>query len=401
MAPESEPAVRRPVSAPAPLGELVVFADDWGHHPSSAQRLIERLLGSYQVLWVNTIGTRRPTISGQDLARAVRWMRGPRRSSAAHQQLERNPGVITPVMWPGWRAGWECSLNAKLLSRAVNRELAARPRRGRRVALTTLPITAPLIGRLAVDRWVYYCVDDYPAWPGVDGPTLRELELQQIQAVDRLMAVSRPLQQHLARSGRVSTLLSHGVDLPHWRSRSVSDLPVPIWWQRLERPILLFWGLVDRRLDLAWCRALATRGTLLLVGPEQSPDPRLREVGRTVRPGAVSYNQLPALAAAADLLVLPYAQLPVTLAMEPLKFKEYLATDRPVVARRLPALGEWSDAADLVETVEELVQAVDERLASGLPVRQKLARGRLAAESWESKAQQLAALIQSDESTAS
>ena len=34
---------------------------------------------------------------------------------------------------------------------------------------------------------------------------------------------------------------------------------------------------------------------------------------------------------------MPYADLPVTRAMQPLKLKEYLVTDRPVVVADLPA----------------------------------------------------------------
>ena len=32
---------------------LLVFADDWGRHPSSCQHLIQELLPQYQVTWVN------------------------------------------------------------------------------------------------------------------------------------------------------------------------------------------------------------------------------------------------------------------------------------------------------------------------------------------------------------
>ncbi|MBZ0269221.1 hypothetical protein K8I85_13790, partial [bacterium] len=49
---------------------FVVFADDWGRHPSSCQHLFRRLLPGNRVIWVNTIGTRAPGISRADLVRA-------------------------------------------------------------------------------------------------------------------------------------------------------------------------------------------------------------------------------------------------------------------------------------------------------------------------------------------
>ena len=59
---------------------FVVFADDWGRHPSSCQHLFRRIAPHHRVVWVNTIGTRTPTLSRADLARAAEklreWMGG-------------------------------------------------------------------------------------------------------------------------------------------------------------------------------------------------------------------------------------------------------------------------------------------------------------------------------------
>ena len=73
--------------------------------------------------------------------------------------------------------------------------------------------------------------------------------------------------------------------------------------------------------------------------------------------------------------------------MQPLKLKEYLATGKSVVARDLPATSAWADALDLARTPEAFSAAVRRRLSTGLPKEQRLARRRLAGESWESKAQ--------------
>ena len=50
---------------------------------------------------------------------------------------------------------------------------------------------------------------------------------------------------------------------------------------------------------------------------------------------------------------------------------------------------EWADCVDLASRPEEFVKAVQQRLADGLPRDQKVARERLASESWEAKAEQL------------
>jgi glycosyltransferase involved in cell wall biosynthesis len=151
----------------------------------------------------------------------------------------------------------------------------------------------------------------------------------------------------------------------------------------------VFWGVIDRRMDLAFVRALGgamTAGTLLLVGPQDNPDPELFRVPRVRTLPPVPYDDLPALAGAADVLVMPYADLPVTRAMQPLKLKEYLATGKPVVVRTLPATEPWADCLDVADTPERFAARVLERVRDGVPDSQRAARRRLDAEGWAAKA---------------
>jgi len=362
---------------------LVVLADDWGRHPSSAQHLVRLLLPRWKVIWVNTVGTRRPRWSLADLRRGLSRMRPPQAS------LPEGLTVISPAMYPGFRRAWQRRLNAFLLTRAVERAMAGLHPSVRRVAVTTLPLAADLIGRAAMDRWVYYCVDDFSVWPGLDSDALQRMERKLLSRVDAAAAVSEALVERLALQGREATLLTHGIDVDHWRraQSKPTEADLPPWWAALKWPIMLFWGLIDRRLDVAWCRALAERcGSFVLIGPQDNPPAELAALPNIHLPGAVPYDSLPEVAAAADVLVMPYADLPVTRAMQPLKFKEYLATGKPVVARKLPALGSWADTADLVDSADAFVQAALTRATDGLPPAQRSARQRVADETWSAKA---------------
>ncbi len=336
---------------------------------------------------------------GKITVKVKQWAARPIAKPSQPDQLK----ILNPLMYPGFRRRWQQTLNAWLVSRSVNRSLGCRHQTEPRVAMTTLPIVADMVGRIDVDRWVYYCVDDFSVWPGLDGKVIDAMERRLVGKVDRIVAVSENLQSRLETMGRQSVLLSHGVDLDHWRfdrpaptqNRTSTTTPhrtqsLPDWWPTAKRPILLFWGVVDRRLDTSCCLALAQHcGTLVLVGPEQSPDPRMTAAPGIRLPGPVSLADLPSLAAAADVLVMPYADLPVTRAMQPLKLKEYLATGKPAVVRKLPATVAWSQAADVVETPQQFVDAVIHRVGSGTPDVQHIARNRLRDESWDAKAARL------------
>jgi glycosyltransferase involved in cell wall biosynthesis len=368
---------------------LLVFADDWGRHPSSCQHLVRQLLDQHPTYWVNTIGTRTPHFDLATLRRGleklVQWTR--RRGPVA--SLPANLHVLNPRMWPWFSSRFGCRLNRRLLTRALADLLHSLPEPP--VAITTLPIVADLVGVLPVRRWVYYCVDDFSVWPGLDGGTLRRMEADLLTRVDSVIAVSETLQHKLAGMGWEAPLLTHGVDLDFW---SRSGPPVGSL-DGLERPLVVFWGVVDRRMDLAFVRALAAampRGTLVLAGPENSIDPALKTIPWVVRLGPLPFEHLPSLAEAAAVLVMPYADLPVTQAMQPLKLKEYLATGKPVVVRDLPATRPWADCLDLAGSPDEFAGWVCRRLETGLPLDQLHARARLAEESWQAKARTFAAL---------
>jgi glycosyltransferase involved in cell wall biosynthesis len=374
------------------LPSLLVFADDWGRHPSSCQHLVRRLLDRYEVYWVNTIGTRAPRLDRATLRRGLEkvrhWLRR-RPPAQAGAPVEPSPHVLNPRMWPWFGSSLARRINRALLTRQLAplvRSLNPPP-----FALTTIPIVADLVGALPVRHWVYYCVDDFSEWPGLDSAALRRMEEDLLRRVDRVIAVSDVLQAKLARMGRSAELLTHGVDAAFWRGDAAQPLPE---LAGLERPLVVFWGVVDRRMDLAFLRQLADdlrQGTLVLAGPEDSPDPALNGLRRVVRVGALPFASLPRLASEAAALIMPYADLPVTRAIQPLKLKEYLATGKPVVVRKLPSTLAWEDCADLADTPAEFSRAVRSRLDGGLPETQRAARARLAGESWAAKARQLEA----------
>lgn len=378
---------------------LVVYSDDWGRHPSSCQHLIRQLLPKYKVLWVNTIGTRAPRLDLATLRRVgeklKQWMsRTPVPEETANQNAETSSGhynltVINPKMWPWFGRSHDRRLNAWAVSRQLNSLIRQLPQPV--TAVTTLPITADLPGLLPVKKWVYYCVDDFSQWPGLDGNTLRRMDEAMIQRADDIIAVSEHLQRMIANHGRQSSLLTHGVDLNHWISPATeSAKPVFQFPNDVQGRTAVFWGVVDRRLDVDMLTVLSQKmenDSIVLIGPQQDPDERILNLPNVRTLGPQPFAMLPAVAQAADVLIMPYADLPVTRAMQPLKMKEYMATGRPVVVSSLPAVKDWHDCLDVTCTAEEFAERVLQRMGQPLPALQQQARQRLRQEGWDAKAE--------------
>ncbi|MEM6550943.1 MAG: hypothetical protein AAF750_02215, partial [Planctomycetota bacterium] len=331
-------------------------------------------------------------------------------------------------MYPGFRRGWQRRLNAWAMRRAVESAVSSGPD-VERVGLTTLPITADLVGLVSgMDRWVYYCVDDFSVWPGVDHAVMERMEPELVRKVDAVVCVSEVLRGRVERMlnhegtkdtkrGEVERqdaktprrqgveLLTHGVDINFFdhRQRVLKDGKTLATGEAIEacqylsRDVLplegdelkaVFWGLLDERLDLDWVEQLnhELEGGVYLVGPGTIVLPRTA----AFLASSIPFHLLPGLAQLSDVLVMPYRDVPVTRAMQPLKLLEYLATYKPVVVRDLPATRAWGDCCDVVSTAEDFVRVCRERAEGGLPEAQRAARERrLAGESWSEKARVL------------
>ncbi len=367
---------------------LVVFADDWGRHPSSCQHLVRNLLGHREVVWVNTIGTRPPRLDWSTAKRVVgklkQWSPFSREAKSSEPSAEVNsPRVVAPKMWPSFRSRFGRSLNRKLLHRSLRPIFESFPQPPN--VVTTLPLVADLVGELPANRWTYYCVDDFSVWPGYDGDTMLRMERDLVPKVDEIVAVSDTLVKHIGTFGREAKLLTHGVDLDHWKR----DGTVPSEFTKLPEPRVVFWGVIDQRMDTRFLQRLDSSlaaGSIVLIGPKEDPDPVVLNLSKVRILPPLPFDSLPAVARASSVLVMPYADLPVTRAMQPLKLKEYLATGKPVVVRGLPSTREWADCCDVCDTPEAFAESVKNRIETGVPAEQLGNRERLIHESWSGKA---------------
>jgi len=363
------------------------------HHPQTGTRNPVSATGTH-VLWVNTIGTRPPRLDWLTLRRGLEkigsWVR--HGDDSPESALPPGLRVVNPRMWPWVASPSARRINRRLLTRQLTPLLDGE---GGWTAVTTIPIAAVVLDTLPVDRWVYYCVDDFSVWPGLDGQTMLDLERAVIERADEVICASDSLAERIGGLGRKSAVITHGVDFDFWAGGQVRE-PVADAINhaagaiaQAAGPRAVFWGVVDRRLDTDWLMRLSASpeiGSIILVGPQQNPDPAILSLPKVVATGPLPMADLPVVAAMADVLVMPYRDAAVTRAMQPLKLKEYLATGRPVVVRALPATEPWRDCCDVTSSTDEFVTVTAARASGTIPDHQSTARKRLMQESWQAKA---------------
>ena len=181
----------------------------------------------------------------------------------------------------------------------------------------------------------------------------------------RVCAVTATIVERIAPLGP-ATVVPNGVDPAEW----LDIAQPPAWMAELPGPRFLYVGTLDSRLDPRAVLEIARawpQGSVVLAGPaaEEAHLTALREEPNVHLPGAVPRAQIPALARAADVCLVPHLRTRLTEAMSPLKIYEYLAAGAPVVATDLPPMRGIEGPVELVPTGGDFAAGARVALARG------------------------------------
>ncbi len=364
--------------------DMVFVGGDFARHPSSAEHLLRRFLPGNSLIWVETIGMRRPTFSLFDLKRAAEKVArlGKPGSARLHPDLPAGLTVVTPTMWPFHDVGWVKRMNEESLVEATLGEISRRGFKNYGL-VTTVPLAAGLGRKIGASFVAYYCMDDWAHWPGLLRDAIPVWEKRLIAEADVVVVTSEELQRTKSGPGKAAHLLPHGVDIAHFaRARTPGTGPV--------RRLTCF-GLFDARTDqnvLAAVARMRPEVTLEIIGPVQVDVSALKALPNVRFTGSVPYSALPEALAPADALLLPYRLDLLAKSINPLKIRESLATGKPVIAM---ALDEVSTMPGLIRAgtpeqfIERCLALIDGKVHAP---HEDLSRW-LESSSWEARAEDL------------
>ncbi len=230
------------------------------------------------------------------------------------------------------------------------------------VVLVQYPSWEPLARGLREElgcRVVYDCMDEHTGF-GTHGAGTAEDERRLLTESDLVLVTSRPLLDRVRRVRPDALPLPNAADAKLFAelpARSASPLA------KYARPVIGYYGAIAAWFD-AGAVALAARKhpdwSFVLVGDTKGA--ALESLAG--RPnvhllGEVPYADLTGYVAGFDVCTIPFHRTPLTEATNPVKLYEYLATGKPVVARRLPELEPYADVLALYDTADEFVAALE------------------------------------------
>ncbi len=395
--------------APALQGRLIVcVASCWNYDPTSKHQIMKRLARHNDILWINYRGTRRPALNGSDLRGIVSTLG---RVARGIESVDAGVRQLTPLVIPGAGGPWLGAAQRRLLVSQVRRA-ARRTRRNpdQPVQIWSFAPDVPyLAGTLDEEVFVYYCVDEFAKFEGVDADYIRRLERQTLDAADVVIASSAQLAHVKGRIRDDIHLVRHGVEFDHFARAWRETGPRPADMPDNNRPTLGFFGLVHHWVDVELLTNLARlrpQYNIVIIGDCKVDVSALAAQPNVSLLGRKPYASLPDYCRWFDAALLPFVCGPSTHEINPIKLREYLAAGLRTIATPLPeairyrGVVRFADPRGGLIGAERYAATCDSALdaaTSSAPDANRAARERIAAtvaaESWDGVVERLAAIV--------
>jgi glycosyltransferase involved in cell wall biosynthesis len=366
---------------PPPRDIVLLSTADWDNpFWTNKQHVAVELarLGN-RVFYVESLGMRRPTITGRDFTRIYRRIR---KAFQAPRHVGPNLYVWSPAVLPLQNFRAVRQLNRLCLTAGIAIWLAKLKMR-RHTLWTYNPMTTEFLNLKSFQYCVYHCVDDIKASPGMPAKILAVAEEHLCRAVDIIFVTSRALEKSRSVWNANTHYLANVADFDHFARARDPLLEVPADLLKLPAPRIGFIGAISAyKLDMDLvCQIAAQRPgwSIILIGEVGEGDPwtnaeLLKKHNNIHLLGPRPYQSLPAYLKGFDVAILPNRLNEYTKSMFPMKFFEYLAAGKSVVSTDLDALREFAGIVRIASDGDDFIAGIGQALqGQSTPLEARLA----------------------------
>jgi len=330
---------------------------------TNKQHLMSRLAESNRVLYVESVGLRRPTLAQSDRERIVRRVRhfaeGPRKVPG------KNLYVLSPLVIPFYQSRSMRRINGALLLSEVRRT-AKRLQMDQPILWSYIPNAYALMHHLHEKLTVYHCVDDLGSIAGIPSQAVKQMEQRFLTAADAVITTSQALFEARKDANPNTYLFTNVADAEHFGKALRSDIPLASAMKHLPRPVAGYVGALDAyKVNFPFLADVAKslpEWTFVLVGPIGQGQPstdlgELKALPNVHLLGWVDYRDIPSYLKGFDVALIPHHLSDYTTSSFPMKLYEYLAAGLPVVSTPLPAIADV-DFVTFADTPQTFAQAI-------------------------------------------
>ncbi len=335
---------------------------DWANRVN-CHHIAARLARENRVVFVDTIGGRTP--APREFKKIAHRLR---RVVGGVRKIDENLTVLAPFVIPIYGNELIRQLNAALLVMQIRRAL---PENAKPILWVYLPALVGLVGRFKEKLVIYHCIDEHAANPSVPSRQVNEWERRLLKAADAVFASSSTLYQDKRALNPNTFYLPNVADANFFVQARDASVSTPMDLNDVSHPIAGFVGNITAyKLDINLLYTVAQskpNWSFVLIGPVGRGDPftdvsALQSLKNVYWLGERPYAELPRYVSAFDVCLIPFKQNDSTRGTLPMKFFEYLAAGKPVVATDLPTLSEFREAFYPVCGAEEFAGALEAAL---------------------------------------
>ena len=364
---------------------IIAFSKDWHEDPTSNHHVLRELAKTRRVLWLNSLATRKPNLgSARDLGKIKRKLVEFTKGAV---NVENDLWVATPLVLPLPNSKAASAINRGILRQTIQ---ALRKQLGidKFQLWTFLPNTAPYVGTLGEELSVYYCVDEWATFPGLDREGTIAMERALLQRVDATFTTSLALRDKKREHCRATYLAPHGVDYAKF-ARAIDDpLAIPADLAALPKPVVGFFGTLRDFLDYDLMAKIAKarpNWSLALIGQELCDIGPLKGLPNVHLLGQKKHDELPAYCKGFDAGLIPYRIDNDVKFINPLKLREYLSAGLPVVSTDMPEVQPYAHLCHIAQTGDDLVAAIERTLTEGSREARIQRSALMANETWQAR----------------
>jgi len=341
---------------------LIVFGEDWGAHPSSTQHIVKILGQTRPVIWLNSIGLRKPKLTRHDLARVYNKIKSfilskPKGTKAQESINDINNSqfiIINPLVIPCANSWLSLKLSKAILKWQL-KSACKRLELSDPIIWTSLPTTVDYLELFEKAPCVYYCGDDFSSLAGVDHQFVSEKETELISKSSYIFTASEKLLHKFPADKAVN--IPHGVNFSLF-SEKVRHIPLDL---PQGKPIAGFYGSISSWLDqdlLVQTIKALPHWRFVFIGKADCNIDKLQQFSNVYFLGTRPHNDLPKYIQNWNVAILPFVNNKQIQMCNPLKLREYLASGTPIVTTDFNALNGYRKYLQVANKANPFYQAI-------------------------------------------
>ena len=233
-----------------------------------------------------------------------------------------------------------------------------------------IKVDLPFWGNLAIKlneefgwKLIYDCMDLHSGFSD-KRPSLEQEETSLLQTSDVVLASSHLLYEHVKQFNKNAFLVPNGADFEFFHQAYFNTAIKDI--HHFRHPIIGYFGAISDWFDSQLVGKLASdhpEWTFVLIGDTHMADLKpFEDLSNLHLLGEKPYSQLPDYLSIFDVCIIPFKDIPLTNATNPVKVFEYLSAGKPVISTKLNEISKYEAFVKLAVTKEDWEIAIQESL---------------------------------------